>query len=34
MRRKKIKYDVAKNGEEAVVKWKSGKFHLILVRVF
>ena len=32
MRRKKIKYDVAKNGEEAVGKWKSGKFHLILVR--
>jgi len=31
MRRKKIKYDVAKNGEEAVEKWRSGRFHLILV---
>ena len=31
MRRKKIKYDVAKNGEEAVQKWRSGVFHLILV---
>ncbi len=32
MRKKKIKYDVAKNGEEAVEKWRSGRFHLILVR--
>jgi osomolarity two-component system response regulator SSK1 len=31
MRKKKIKYDVAKNGEEAVEKWRSGGFHLILV---
>jgi CheY-like chemotaxis protein len=31
MRRKKIKFDVAENGEKAVAKWKSGKFHLILV---
>lgn len=31
MRKKKIKYDVAKNGEEAVQKWRSGGFHLILV---
>ncbi len=31
MKKKKIKYDVAKNGEEAVQKWKSGVFHLILV---
>lgn len=31
MKKKKIKYDVAKNGEEAVEKWKSGAFHLILV---
>ena len=31
MRKKKIKYDVAKNGEEAVEKWRSGRFHLILV---
>jgi hypothetical protein len=31
MKKKKIKYDVAKNGEEAVQKWKSGGFHLILV---
>lgn len=33
MRKKKIKYDVAKNGEEAVEKWGSGRFHLILVRL-
>jgi len=33
MRKKKIKYDVAKNGEEAVEKWQSGRFHLILVRL-
>ena len=31
MKKKKIKYDVAKNGEEAVQKWRSGGFHLILV---
>jgi osomolarity two-component system response regulator SSK1 len=31
MRKKKIKYDVAKNGEEAVQKWRTGNFHLILV---
>ena len=30
MKKKKIKYDVAKNGEEAVQKWRSGGFHLIL----
>ncbi|KAH9951832.1 hypothetical protein B0H21DRAFT_684507 [Amylocystis lapponica] len=30
MGKKKIKYDVAKNGEEAVQKWRSGSFHLIL----
>ncbi|VDC04082.1 unnamed protein product [Peniophora sp. CBMAI 1063] len=33
MRRKKIKFDVAKNGEEAVTKWKSGQFHLILMDI-
>lgn len=33
MKKKKIKYDVAKNGEEAVQKWRSGGFHLILVGV-
>jgi osomolarity two-component system, response regulator SSK1 len=32
MKKKKIKYDVAKNGEEAVQKWLTGGFHLILVR--
>lgn len=31
MQKKKIKFDVAKNGEEAVAKWRSGGFHLILV---
>ena len=33
MKKKKIKYDVAKNGEEAVQKWRTGGFHLILVGV-
>ncbi|GJE84467.1 hypothetical protein PsYK624_005430 [Phanerochaete sordida] len=33
MRKKKIKYDVAKNGEEAVQKWRSGTFHLILMDI-
>ncbi|KAH9007134.1 hypothetical protein EDB86DRAFT_2870179 [Lactarius hatsudake] len=33
MRKKKIKYDVAKNGEEAVEKWSSGGFHLILMDI-
>lgn len=33
MRKKKIKYDVAKNGEEAVEKWRSGGFHLILMDI-
>jgi CheY-like chemotaxis protein len=27
-----IKYDVANNGVEAVEKWKTGNFHLVLVR--
>jgi osomolarity two-component system response regulator SSK1 len=26
-----IKFDVAGNGEEAIQKWQSGVFHLILV---
>src|SRR5258708_2838137 len=33
MRRKKIKYDLASNGHEAVQKWRTGGFHLILVRL-
>ncbi|KAI9066391.1 hypothetical protein FKP32DRAFT_1565927 [Trametes sanguinea] len=33
MKKKKIKYDVAKNGEEAVQKWRSGGFHLILMDI-
>jgi osomolarity two-component system, response regulator SSK1 len=33
MKKKKIKYDVAKNGEEAVQKWRTGGFHLILVSI-
>ena len=32
MKRKKIKYDLASNGQEAVQKWRTGGFHLILVR--
>ncbi|EMD37750.1 response regulator receiver [Gelatoporia subvermispora B] len=31
MRKKNIKYDVAKNGEEAVQKWRIGEFRLILM---
>ncbi|KDQ65024.1 hypothetical protein JAAARDRAFT_28689 [Jaapia argillacea MUCL 33604] len=33
MKKKKIKFDVAKNGEEAVQKWRSGGFHLILMDI-
>ncbi|KAH9978098.1 hypothetical protein BGW80DRAFT_1285779 [Lactifluus volemus] len=33
MRKKKIKYDIAKNGEEAVEKWRTGRFHLILMDI-
>ncbi|KAI0796524.1 hypothetical protein C8Q75DRAFT_710785 [Abortiporus biennis] len=33
MKKKRIKYDVAKNGEEAVQKWRSGTFHLILMDI-
>lgn len=32
MKKKGIKYAVAKDGEEAVQKWKTGSFHLVLVR--
>lgn len=31
-KRKKIKHQTAKDGEEAVEKWRTGGFHLILVR--
>ena len=31
MRKKKINYDCASNGKEAVEKWQKGGFHLILV---
>jgi osomolarity two-component system response regulator SSK1 len=34
MKKKRIKYDVAKNGEEAVQKWRTGRFHFILVRCY
>ncbi|KAJ3777422.1 hypothetical protein FB446DRAFT_784217 [Lentinula raphanica] len=33
MKRNKIKYDVASNGKEAVEKWKTGEFHLILMDI-
>ncbi|EMD40602.1 response regulator receiver [Gelatoporia subvermispora B] len=33
MKKKKIKYDVAKNGEEAVQKWRTGNYHLILMDI-
>ena len=34
MKKKGIKYAVAKDGEEAVQKWKTGNFHLVLVRLW
>lgn len=34
MKRKRIKYDLASNGQEAVQKWRTGGFHLILVSVY
>lgn len=33
MKKKRIKYDVASNGAEAVQKWRSGEFHLILMDI-
>ncbi|KAJ3783645.1 hypothetical protein GGU10DRAFT_388942 [Lentinula aff. detonsa] len=33
MKRNKIRYDVASNGKEAVEKWKTGEFHLILMDI-
>ncbi|KDR74494.1 hypothetical protein GALMADRAFT_250471 [Galerina marginata CBS 339.88] len=33
MRRKRIKYDLASNGQEAVQKWRTGGFHLILMDI-
>ena len=31
MQRKKISYAVASNGQEAVEKWRTGSYHLVLV---
>ncbi|KAK4057909.1 Two-component response regulator SSK1p [Microbotryomycetes sp. JL221] len=33
MKKKGIKYAVAKDGEEAVQKWKTGNFHLVLMDI-
>ncbi|TFK43086.1 hypothetical protein BDQ12DRAFT_708946 [Crucibulum laeve] len=33
MRKKKIAYDIASNGLQAVQKWRSGEFHLILMDI-
>ncbi|KAF4602127.1 ssk1 response regulator receiver [Pleurotus pulmonarius] len=33
MKKKKITYDVAENGLEAVEKWRTGSFHLILMDI-
>ncbi|KAG5643254.1 hypothetical protein DXG03_001264 [Asterophora parasitica] len=33
MKKKKIKYDLANNGQEAVQKWLTGGFHLILMDI-
>jgi hypothetical protein len=34
MRKKTVKFDVATNGKEAVDKWRTGSFHLVLVRPY
>lgn len=31
LRKKSVRYDVAMNGQEAVDKWRTGSFHLVLV---
>ncbi|OAV97812.1 hypothetical protein PTTG_01331 [Puccinia triticina 1-1 BBBD Race 1] len=31
MRKKSVKFDVAMNGQEAVDKWRTGSFHLVLM---
>ena len=31
MQRKKISYAVASDGQEAVEKWRTGNYHLVLV---
>ncbi|CAE7143566.1 unnamed protein product [Rhizoctonia solani] len=33
IKRKKIKYEVAQNGLQAVEKWKTGRFHLIFMDI-
>ncbi|THU77368.1 hypothetical protein K435DRAFT_738503 [Dendrothele bispora CBS 962.96] len=33
MKKNKIKFDVAQNGKQAVEKWQSGEFHLILMDI-
>ncbi|KAL0575909.1 Two-component response regulator SSK1p [Marasmius crinis-equi] len=33
MKQKKIKFDEASNGKEAVEKWRTGEFHLILMDI-
>ncbi|KIL67387.1 hypothetical protein M378DRAFT_303324 [Amanita muscaria Koide BX008] len=33
MKKKLIRYDIASNGQEAVEKWKTGVFHLILMDI-
>ena len=33
LRRKKIQYQIAKDGREAVDKWRTGNFHLILMDI-
>ncbi|ODV95135.1 hypothetical protein PACTADRAFT_49884 [Pachysolen tannophilus NRRL Y-2460] len=33
LRKRKINYKIAKNGQEAIEKWKEGNFHLVLMDI-
>jgi len=33
LKKLKIRYETANNGQEAVDKWRNGNFHIVLVRM-